>query len=167
MQYMATIVVGLFLAGCGAQGSHREDEVSDAQFKAAAQKAADCLAADGWQADGPRRDASGLGWLVGVKMDHRPDEAEQAKINSAIDTCWSQNAQAVADKYYKGLALTGAEREAAYGDFVQCLNDAGVKGVKVGDPEEKVGAAIGTNQQGVACMQRYVWLIFNDQGSGS
>jgi hypothetical protein len=164
---MAVLVAGLVLVGCGAPASHGKGEVSDAQFKGAAQKAADCLAADGWQPDGPRRDASGLGWLVGVSLDHRPDQAEQAKINSAIDACWSKNAQAVADKYYKGLALTGQQREAAYGDFLQCLNDAGVKGVKVGDPEEKVGAAIGTNQQGVACMQRYVWLIFNNQSSGS
>lgn len=158
----AGLVAGTLLAACSSSGQGVSG-VTEAEFKAAAQQAADCVAAEGWTVDGPRPGSAGVGYIIGVTTDDDTTPEQQTEIDTVLSQCWQAHVGDLEHKYYQSLALTGQQREAAYGDFVGCLEAAGVTGVSVGDPEGDVGEAIGDNAVGVECMQKYLWLLFRNQ----
>lgn len=150
------------VASCSGTSGQTDSRVTEAQFRLAAEEAASCLTELGWNADGPERDSTELGWSLGVSVPSDADKGEIDEALAALDMCWASHAADVEREYYDGLILSGEEWAASYADFVGCLDRAGVSGVEIGDPEEKVGEAIGENYDGVMCMQRYLWLLFGN-----
>ncbi len=163
-RYALSIAISaLFLvAACESGMSLRGGPVTEAQYRAAAQAAAECIRAKGWEATDPEPDASGMGYGVGIGGGPQGSEGKQEAV---FDSCWNKHAAKVERRFYDSLALTGAERDEKYAEFVECLDVAGVIGVKVGDPEGDVGSAIGDNHDGVMCMQHYMWFLFRGDNS--
>lgn len=157
--------VVVLVAGCGAGAFIGSERVSDAEFKKAAQAAADCITSRGWIADGPYPGSGGIGYTVGVSADPDAEADTQQQATAALDACWQEHAAGAASRFYAGLELTGEARDLKYAELVECLEDAGVQGVTVGDPEGVVGSAIGDNTDGSKCMQRYLWMVFGDGSS--
>ncbi len=149
----ALLLVTACQSGIGAGGA----KVTDAEYRAAAQAAAECIRAKGWEATDPEPDASGMGYGVGIGGGPKGSEREQEAV---FDSCWNKHAEKVQRRFYDSLALTGSERDEKYSEFIECLEAAGVTGVEVGDPEGDVGSAISDNDEGVMCMQHYMWFLF-------
>ncbi len=159
---IASLATALVVASCGTGPLAGSGSVSDAEFRKAAQAAADCIESQGWIADGPQPGAGGIGYTVGVSTEPDTDADAQQEATDALDACWQRHAASTASAFYASLELTGEARESKYEELVGCLEEAGVTGVKVGDPEGVVGSAIGDNPEGVECMQRYLWMVFGD-----
>ncbi len=153
----------IFLLAACQSGIGGGGKVTDAQYRAATQAAADCIRAKGWEAIDPEPDASGMGYGVGIGGGPGGSDRNQEAV---YDSCWNKHAAKVERRFYDSLALTGAERDAKYAEFIECLEAAGVTGIKVGDPEEVVGDAITDNYEAGTCMQHYMWFVFRGDNNG-
>lgn len=166
----ALSVVGL--AGCSASS----DEVSpdpvvaanEAAYRAAMQKAADCTAAKGWQVEPLVREADGS-WSFSMTSDKPLSDEDNDRQASDSMACIDKYVEStgVWTAYRKSMLLTGAQWDQAYGEFVKCLNDAGVSGVAVGDSVQKVTALIPQDGsakaiQAQACVNEYRFRLFSD-----
>lgn len=160
--FLGFVSAGLLLAASGC--SHPETEgaaaVTRAEYAAGVQAAADCVAAEGFEVGAPTEGPTGL---LTFGIGGGTSKEAEARMDSVFDSCWSKHAQAVEGDYVTSLALTGEAWEAQYKDFITCLDKAGVEGVKVGDPEGVVGAAIGDNFEVVMCMQQHMFQLFVGQ----
>lgn len=154
-----TLVFGVLLvAACGPGGPGSGEEVTRAEYLAGVQAAGECMREEGFDASEPYEDPAGL-YQVSISV---PAGAEQSasRAEKVHDSCWRKHALRLEDRYVEGLALSGEEWEANYREMIQCMEAAGVSGLKVGDPEGVVGEAAGDNTEAVICLQRHLFQLF-------
>ncbi|WP_341360906.1 hypothetical protein V5H98_07365 [Georgenia sp. M64] len=157
-----------FLTACSAPGAEN-DQVTEAEYRAAVQATADCMNEGGWEVGEVTENPDGVtyGFVITTEGD---DAAASAAVDGAFSSCAASHLNEVESAYLSGLQLSGAERDAVYEQMITCLEAAGVTTVVLGDDESavtsKIDAAIATGENAVSaddawrCQQRYLLPLF-------
>lgn len=156
--FAQVLILALFTAGCSSGTAGSGAEVTQAEYHAAAQAAAQCVRERGFEAQEPVEGSAGL-YTIAVSTSDDGEQSAQA-AQDAIDSCWNKHARSVEDRYVDGMALSGEEWEADYQKMVDCIEAAGVTGVRVGDEEGVVGSRVTGNDQAVDCLQAHMFKLF-------
>lgn len=160
LTFFAVVLTATVMPACAAPDPLADGQVSDAELLAAADQAAQCVTDAGWEVDGPRLGAGGVGYVLGVWTPAPPTDTESAEIAQVVEECWSEHVGDLEQTYYAGLVLEGPERQARYLEMIDCLEAAGVHGITPQDPESVVGEAVGTNDQAIMCLQAALIPLF-------
>lgn len=166
----ALAVVGI--GGCSVSSDDNSPDpvvaANEAAYRAAMQKAADCTAAKGWQVEPLVREADGS-WSFSMTSDKPLSDEDNDRQASDSMACIDEYVEStgVWTAYRKSMLLTGAQWDQAYGEFVKCLDDAGVSGVAVGDSLQKVSAMVPRDGspaaiKGQSCVDEYRFRLFSD-----
>lgn len=153
----------LVAAGCSssAQG---EPAPSEADYRAAVERTADCVAKEGFDVSEVelRPDDVTYGFSITSSND-----TDLSLVDGAFAQCSAAHLDSVESRYLGSLELSGAEREAVYAEFTECLKSAGVETVVVGDEEGIVTSKISAVEEtGVnvddawRCQQKYLIPLF-------
>ncbi|WP_125778084.1 hypothetical protein [Antribacter gilvus] len=107
------------------------------------------------------------GLTYGFSITTSGGEDATAAVDAAYGACTAEHLNTIESEYLSGLELTGAERESAYAEFVECLEAADVDTVVVGDDEGTITSKIsavektGLNvDEAWLCQQKYIFPIF-------
>lgn len=153
----------LFLQGC-TEAESAEDAPTLADYQAAAEAAAACLSAHGFDAVAEK---SSFSDDFEISIYNIPPDKEQI-AEAAHDECWAEHAEEIATAYNASLRLTGRERDLAMDELVACLEAVGVTGLSPAQTDSTVFVSAidtqlseGTTEYEAAlrCMERFrnVW----------
>lgn len=165
-------VVGVVgLGGCSDSSDDSRDPVvtaNEAAYRAAMQKAADCTKEKGWQVEPLVREIDGS-WSFSMTSDEPLSDEDDERMASDSFACIDEYVEStgVWTTYRSSMLLSGAQWDQAYAEFVNCLNDAGVSGVSVGDSLQEVSALVPRDgspeaTSGESCVSEYRFQLFSD-----
>lgn len=104
--------------------------ITDAEYRSAVDAAVECMVERGWNASAsPREDELTFALTVDGSakgMSEADLEAEQARMDLDADECTRGTTSPLEMAFMDSRVLTGEERERAFDEFVQCLDDVGI-----------------------------------------
>ena len=104
--------------------------ITEAEYRSAVDAAGECMVERGWNASAsPREDELTFALTVDGSakgMSEADLEAEQARMDADADECTRGTTSPLEMAFMDSRVLTGEEREQAFGEFVQCLDDVGI-----------------------------------------
>lgn len=157
-----SVATGLAAVGGGAalNAFSAVDGVSEQEYAAAVQDAADCVSDAGYTVSPVSKTGATYGFGMAV-------DGGDALAQATYDRCHSTYASVTERAYLQGLEVSGPDREAVYQEFIECLHDAGVETITADDDESAVTAKIsaaeaaGTDiSQAWQCQQLYLIPLF-------
>lgn len=161
-QIVVTALMGvsaLLLSSCGSGGLNAGKPVTKAEYWAGIQATVQCIQEKGFDTGEPVEYAGGL-YAIPLNSSADADEATEDAMMRAHDSCFRKHAASLENRYIESMALSGEEWEADYRDMIDCLEAAGVSGIKVGDLEGVVGEAVYGNDEAQDCLQAHLFKLF-------
>lgn len=145
MRATALVIVAVSLAACSAGETvttntgvepYAGGPITEAQYKAIVQYAADCMLEKGYNPSAVERRSDGVTYgfeLTGGTTDGIEKSREDLQV------CEGEVHLMEAEIAFQDQsALTGAERERVYAEFVTCMDEVGLTGVSSADDAETV-----------------------------
>jgi len=104
--------------------------ITDAEYRSAVDAAVECMVERGWNASAsPREDQLTFALTVDGSakgMSEADIEAEQARMDADANECARGTTSPLEMAFIDSRVLTGEERERAFTEFLECLDDVGV-----------------------------------------
>lgn len=156
-----------FLGGCWGGGSEEDavgaalsdGVVTEAEYQAAVDAQVVCMEARGFEARAFRSEG-GLLWGVSASV---PSDGDGGAESAALDACYDTHVAAIEREYFQAHVPTGAERDALFVEFAECLESFGIHGAIPSWTEHQVVNAIieangHENMDGLACLNQFAVL---------
>lgn len=144
--------------------------VTRAEYEAAVQSGADCVAADGWEVTELRVDP--ISDRVAFAISHGPgvfNSEVDAQTDVSTDKCYARHIDPIETGYYISIAPTGDERDEQILSLIECLNSADITEIEPDFTAEQFVKAISDKHPddvddmipGLNCMDAHQSLFMN------
>lgn len=156
------VTAAVAVSACSAGPTPTPSIPTEAEYRAAVQATADCVAAAGFDVSTVEKSEASGEYRFGI------DNAEPSAFEATYDQCANDHQNQIEQAYLGATRLSGQARDAAMHDLVKCLTDVGVSGLSEGTTDSRTFVKAIWDQlesdaeresQAMACMERYrgVW----------
>lgn len=145
--------------GGDAESALSDGVITEAEYQAAIDAQVVCVQERGFEARAFRSEGAVL-WGVSASV---PSDGDGDAESAALDECYSAHVAEVERAYFFAHVPTGAERDALFVQFAECLESYGVHGAIPSWTEHQIVDAIveangHDDMDGLACLNQFVVL---------
>ncbi|MGC3955733.1 MAG: hypothetical protein QM804_16030 [Propionicimonas sp.] len=133
----------LLLAGFTATNHAANGPISEADYHAAVDAAAQCMAQAGFEVEGPELEPNGWRWSFSIGgLGAGASEAERAAFEARLDAsysgCMRDHVGGLENAYRRSRIVPAERRPAVLQEFVSCARQAGVDSLEASDTESEI-----------------------------